>query len=78
MFYPTLCLKMGVYFQNGFELNIAEYKLLRFTIPHLEVDSGNRNCTHAIASKQIAILFTYFLIIIMIREYCACFILHSA
>ena len=41
MFYCTLCLKMGAYFQNGFELNTAEYKLLRFTIPHLEVDLGN-------------------------------------
>ena len=52
MFYPTLCLKMGAYFQNGFELNTAEYKLLRFTIPHiLEVDLGNRNCTHAISCK---------------------------
>ena len=29
-------------------------------------------------AKQIGILCMCFLIIIMIREYCACFILHSA
>ena len=51
MFDCTLCLKMGAYFRNCFELNTAEHKLLRFTIPHLEVDSGDRNCTHAISCK---------------------------
>ena len=39
MFYPTLCLKMGTYFQDVFELNTAEHKLLRFAIPHLAADS---------------------------------------
>ena len=34
MFYSTLCLNVGAYFQNVFELNIAEHKLLGFTIPH--------------------------------------------
>ena len=27
MFYSTLCLKVGVYFQNVFELNTAEHKI---------------------------------------------------
>ena len=44
MFYCTLGLKMGAYFRNGFELNTPEHKLLRITIPHLEVDLGDRNC----------------------------------
>ena len=51
MFYCTLCLKMGAYFRNGFEVNIAEHKLLRITIPHLEVDLGDRNFAHAISCK---------------------------
>ena len=29
---------MGAYFQNVFELNTAEHKLLRFTISHLEAE----------------------------------------
>ena len=37
MFYSTLCMKMGAYF-NVFELNTAENKLLRFAIPHLVAD----------------------------------------
>ena len=51
MFYSTLCSKMGAYFRNGFELNTTEHKLLWFTIPHLEVDSGNQNCANAISCK---------------------------
>ena len=51
MLYSTLGLKMGAYFRKGFELNTAEDKLLRITIPHLEVDSGDRNCAHAISCK---------------------------
>ena len=43
MFYSTLCLKMGAHFQNGFELNTAEHKLLRFAIPHLVADSTSSN-----------------------------------
>ena len=39
MFYSTLRLKMGAYFQNAFELNTAKHKLLRFAIPHLVADS---------------------------------------
>ena len=39
MFYPTLCLKMGAYFNDVFELNTAKHKLLRFAIPHLVGDS---------------------------------------
>ena len=39
MFYPTLCLKMGTYFNDAFELNTAEHKLLQFVIPHLVADS---------------------------------------
>ena len=35
MFYPTLCLKMGAYFINVFELNTVKHKLLRFARPHL-------------------------------------------
>ena len=51
MFYSTLCLKMGAYFRNGFEINTAEQKLLGFTIPYLEADSGDRNCAHVISCK---------------------------
>ena len=43
MFYSTLCLKMGAYFRNGFEINTAERKLLGFTIPHLVADSTSSN-----------------------------------
>ena len=78
MFYSTLCLKVGAYFQNVFELNTAEHQLFGFTMPHLEADSGDRNRANGIFAKQIGILFTYFWIMIMIREYRACFILHSA
>ena len=42
-FYSTLCLKVSAYFQNVFELNTAEHKLLGFSIPHLEADSGKAN-----------------------------------
>ena len=51
MFYSTLCLKVGVYFQNVFELNTAEHKLLGFTIPHWEADSGDRNRANGISCK---------------------------
>ena len=51
MFYSTLCLKVGAYFQTVFELNIAEHKFLGFTIPHLEADSGNRNRANGISFK---------------------------
>ena len=51
MFYSILCLKMGAYFQNVFELDTAEHKLLRFTIPHLVADSGDRNCANPISCK---------------------------
>ena len=61
MFYCTLCLKMGAYFQNGFELNTAEHKVLQFTIPHLEVDSGDRKCAHAISCKANRHCFHVFL-----------------
>ena len=77
MFYSTLCLKMGPYFQDVFELDTTEQKLLGLTIPHLEADSGDRNRATGFLAKQIGILFTYFWII-MIREYRACCILHSA
>ena len=76
--FSTLCLKMGAYFQNVFELNTAEHKLLGFTIPHLESDSGDRNRANEISCKANWHSFTYFWIMIMIREYRACFILHSA
>ena len=51
MFYSTLCLKMGAYFQDVFELNSVEYKLLGCTIPHLVADSGDRNRINAISCK---------------------------
>ena len=51
MFYSTVCLKVGAYFQNVFELNTDEYKLLGFTIPHLEADSGDRYHTNGICCK---------------------------
>ena len=51
MFISTLCLKVGVYFQNIFELNTAEHKLLGFTIPHLEADSGDQNRGNGISCK---------------------------
>ena len=70
-------LKMGAYFRNGFELNIAEHKLLRITIPHLEVDSVIEISHARSLAKQIGIVFMYFWITIMIRQYRACFILHS-
>ena len=38
MFYSTLRLKMGAYFQDVFELNTPEHKLLGFTRPHLVAD----------------------------------------
>ena len=51
MFYSTLCLKVGAYFQNVFELNTAEHKLLGFSIPHLEADLGDRNRANVISCK---------------------------
>ena len=39
MFYPTLCLNMGTYFQYILESNAAEHKLLQFAILHLVADS---------------------------------------
>ena len=39
MFYPTLCLKMGAYFNDVYELNTVKHSLLRFAIPHLVADS---------------------------------------
>ena len=42
MSYPTLCLKMGAYFQDVFKLNTAERRL-RFAIPHLVADSTSSN-----------------------------------
>ena len=51
MFYSTLCLKMGAYFQNTLELNTAEHRLLVFTVPHLEAESGDRNRANAISCK---------------------------
>ena len=61
MFYSTLCLKMAAYFRNGFELNTAEHKLLGFMILHLEADSGDRNCAHAISCKANRNSFHVFL-----------------
>ena len=61
MFYSTLCLKMGAYFRNSYELNTAEHKLLGFTIPHLEADSGDRNYAHAISCKANRHSFHVFL-----------------
>ena len=49
MFYSTLCLKVGAYFQNVFELNTAEHKLLGFSILHLEADWGDRNRANVIS-----------------------------
>ena len=61
MFYSTLCLKVGAYFQNVFELNTAEHKLLGFTIPHLEADSGDRNRANGISCKANRNSFHVFL-----------------
>ena len=61
MFYSTLRLKMGAYFRNSCELNTAEHKLLRFMIPHLDVDSGDRNFTHRISCKANQHSFHVFL-----------------
>ena len=61
MFYCTFCLKMGTYFRNSFELKTAEHKLLRFTIPHLGVDSGDQNCAHMISCKANRHSFHVFL-----------------
>ena len=51
MFFSILCLKMGTNFQIIFELNTTGHKLLEFTIPHLEADSGDRNRANAIFCK---------------------------
>ena len=61
MFFPTLCLKMGAYSRNGFQLNTAEHKLLLFTIPHLEINLGNQNCANAISCKANRHSFHIFL-----------------
>ena len=58
MVYSTLCLKVDAYFQNAFELNTAEHKLLGFTIPHLEAD---RNRTNGISCKANRHSFHVFL-----------------
>ena len=50
MFYSTLYLKMGAYFQNVLELYTTEHKLLGFTISHLEAD---RNRANGISCKGI-------------------------
>ena len=76
MFYSTLCLKVGAYFQNIFELNTAKHKLLGFTIPHLEADSGDQNRANGISCKANLHSFHIFFIMIRIRDYRACFILH--
>ena len=39
MFYLTLYLKMDTYFNDAFELNTAEHKLLQFALMHLVADS---------------------------------------
>ena len=39
MFYSTLCLKIGAYFQDIFALNSADHKFLGFIILHLVADS---------------------------------------
>ena len=51
MLYSTLCLKVGAYFQNVFELNTAEHKLLGFTIPHLEANLGDQIRANGISCK---------------------------
>ena len=61
MFYSTLCLKVGAYFQNVFELNTAKHKLLVFMIPHLESDSGDRNRANVISCKENRHSFQVFL-----------------
>ena len=61
MFYSTLCLKVGAYFQNVFELNTAEHKLLEFTIPHLGADSGDQNRANGIFCKANRHSFNVFL-----------------
>ena len=38
MFYPTLCLKIGAYFNDVFESNTTKHKLLRLAILHLVAD----------------------------------------
>ena len=60
MFYSTLCLKVGAYFQNVFELNTTEHKLLGFTKPHLEADSVIEIAQTGFLSKQIGIFFSTF------------------
>ena len=42
-FYPSICFKMGAYFNDIFELNTAEHNLLRFPIPHLVANSTGSN-----------------------------------
>ena len=54
MFNPTLCLKMGAYFINIFELITANHKLLRFARPHLVAYSTWSN---RILSLDTCILF---------------------
>ena len=61
MFYSALCLKVGAYFLNVFELNTAEHKLLAFTIPHLEADSGDQNRGNGISCKANRHSFHVFL-----------------
>ena len=61
MFYSILCLKVGAYFQNVFEINTAENKLLGFTIPHLKADLGDRNRANRISCKANRHSFHVFL-----------------
>ena len=42
-------LEGGRIFQNVFELSTTEHKLLGFSIPHLEADSGDHNCANGIS-----------------------------
>ena len=60
MFYSALCLKMGAYFQDVFELNTSELKLLGFTIPNLEADSGDQNRANVISCKANGHSFHFF------------------
>ena len=61
MFYATLCLKVGVYFQNVFELITIEHKFLGFTILPLEADTADRNRVNGISCKANRHCFHVFL-----------------
>ena len=51
----------GRLFPKRFELNTAEHKLLGFTIPHLETDSGDQNHANGISCKANRHSFHVFL-----------------